>query len=69
MSWTGRGSLAGQRPGGCTRGGLPDSARPAAADPGHICEHRRALLREQGMWGAAWAPDVWLWAASWVLWI
>lgn len=53
MSWTGRGSLAGQYPGGSAGCGLPDPARPAAADLCRICERGGALLREQGMW----APD------------
>lgn len=50
MSWTGRGSLAGQYPGGSAGCGLPDPARPAATDPCRICERGGALLREQGMW-------------------
>jgi hypothetical protein len=55
MGCTGRGSLAGEHPGGCARCGLFDSALPAAADPGPICEQGGELLREQGMWGGAWA--------------
>lgn len=50
-----------QRRGGCTRHRLPGAALPAAADPGHVGERGRALLRGQGTRGRAGRHGTGLW--------